>query len=259
MEKNRPTGMIISHPRSGLHLARCGLYLLAGGNEEYDSFWGNHTGWGGKYKYFHSINKECVDAIKTPDIKCLLLVRNYHDLVAKSFAPWILRTYANLAPEAFLKLDPNIDLDRVTNENLCDRDKFGSFAFESLTYSHLIRFYDSIPANIKKKVVYFEDLIFDEGKSILEIADFFEINYNANDFDYEKMNKKIKKLYVDSNHVPTPPELTYLATSAHVGIDHLVMDEAVGVGPILYEKYLKRYKGEYTAHDESTVCNRKVV
>lgn len=255
MEKNRPTGMIVSHPRSGLHLVRCGLYLLGGGKEEYDSYWPNHSEWGSKYKYFHSANEECVAAIKTPDIKCLLLVRNYHDLLVKSFAPMILRTYANIAPEAFLKLDPSIDLGRVTDDSLCDQDRFGCFAFENHTYTDLIRFYHYCPSNIKKKVVYYEDLISDEGKSLLKIADFFEINYNVRDFDYEKMKEKIKKLYVGSNHIPTPPELTHLTTSTHEGIENLVRSENMGVGPELYEKYLRRYKGGHTAYDDSTIRN----
>ena len=255
--------MFASHTRSGLHMLRLSLRALTLQPGEslkdlnYEDFWGNVTPWGKKYPYFHSINGKYSAALDVPNVKYLFLIRNYHDLLDRSYAPWILRTYASINPEALLEIDPNIDLDRVTNLSLSDRERFGTFAFDFQTYIKFVHAYETLPKNISKKIIYFEDLKANPTETILQVADFLEIEYSENDFDFENISEFIKKMYIESKHIPTPPGCRgSLSEPNHTFMDKAFID---GLGPELADKYLKNYIGEYKYHDESLVYNREMV
>jgi len=228
-----PRALIMSHPRSGLHMLRIGLYLLEGGSDEYDYFWP-------RYNIAHSHHID--DGFINLDLKVILLIRNYHELISKMSNPRILKTYANLAPEKLKNLHPDINIGRATDTSLNDEDRFGSFGFVEHDYANLIRFYDSIPPHIPKKIIYYEDLL-ENNNTLLKVAEFLNIDYAKKNINVGNIKEKTKELYVKSNHFPSPPEGTFLNIESHMALQQDMKKSLVG--PTLYNKYLQRYEGKY--------------
>ena len=249
MEKNSmspPRAIIFSHPRSGLHFLRCGLYLLEGGIDSYETFWAS-------YDVFYSHNpptspgissEKYVEMYETHNVKIILLLRSYHDLLPKTVYPMILNTYVNLAPEKLKLLHPEVDMEKALNKNLSDLDRFGSFGFEDDTYVNLITFFNSLPFTIDKKVVFYDDLMSND-EVLLEAADFVGIEYCRDAVNVDEIRQQTKQLYVQSGHFPSPPEGTYLNAITHLAIDNHFQNFHGQITNDIYDKYLKRFKGKY--------------
>ena len=238
-----PRAVIFSHPRSGLHLLRCGLYLIEGGTESYEQFWPNYD-----ILYAHHVpwdpvfsSDEFVQMYAAAGVKVILLIRNFHELIPKTVYPMILNTYVNLAPDKLRTIHSDVNIKRAMDKTLTDEERFGSFGFESKTYLKLIEFYDGLPSTIEKSIIHYEDLIQDNS-TLLRAADFVGIQYQKEQLDIEKIKQKTKQLYVKSSHFPSPPEGALMGSSVHQGVElfyHQELDHK------LYDKYLKRYEGQY--------------
>ena len=197
--------IIFSHPRSGLHLLRTGLYLTEGGADSYKEFWP-------KYNIFYS--HEAIP--ETSTTKHILLLRSYHNLFAKTIYPMILKVYANHIPEKLKSLHPDINIERACDISLSDEDRFGSFAFLPTRYVDLIKQFEVLPDS-DKMVIYYEDLI-EQEETLHSVAKFIGINKN-NIYSFEQIRDKAKEFYVKSNHFPSPPEGTYLNKETHWGLE----------------------------------------
>ena len=97
-----------------------------------------------------------------------------------------------------------------------------------------------------KTAVFIESVLKDlleKNNTLLKAAEFLDIDYNEKTANVANIKEKTKELYVKSNHFPSPPEGTFLNIESHLALQRVMKNNLVG--PILYNKYLKRYEGKY--------------
>ena len=231
-----PRALIISHPRSGLHMLRCGLYLLEGGTDPYEYFNEHYN-----ICYCHEF-EDALSFVNYSDIKYILLLRNPHHLIVRmTLAPHILKTYADIAPEKLKLIHPDINIERAQDDSLSDEDRFGSFGFVEQRYANLLKLYDELPSWIPKQLVHFEDQLANPH-TLFEVADFLNIKYSPETIDLTSIAEKTKEMYVKSNHFPAPPGCSGLPGDMHRNLERHWKEY---MGAELYDKYLKRYEGVY--------------
>ena len=246
MEKSdhtAPRAIIFSHPRSGLHYLRCGLYLLEGGTESYHNFWSTYD-----VLYAHHVpqfpnisTEQFIQMYEEHDVKIILLLRNYHQLFPKTVYPMILNAYVNLAPEKLKLLHPDVDMEKALNTELSDLDRFGSFAFDDHKYADLIKFHSTLPSSINKKIVFYDELMSNDAM-LLEVADLIGIEYTKDTVDMNKIRAQTKQLYAHSGHFPSPPEGKPFGDVFHGLLEEHYRSE---FSHNVYEQYLKRFEGVY--------------
>jgi hypothetical protein len=182
------------------------------------------------------------EAIQEPNTKVILLLRNFHDLAARSVYPLILRTYANIAPEKLKDIHPAVNMERALDETLSLEDRFGTFAFDPKVYGNLIQLHEELSTKTQCGIIYYEDLV--KNYSLLyKVADFLGIEYQREKVELDQLKERIKDLYVKGDHFPSPPEglqtdLKLLWATLPLSIQQSMVDY---LSPDIYNKYLSRY------------------
>lgn len=170
--------------------------------------------------------------------KAILLIRNYKELVA--------RNIYTISEEKIKK--------RLTLAALENNDDFPLSCIGAnilYRYTRNILAYDCFP---KEKIhIYYEDLIPDFSQ-ILKILDFMEINYDLSDFNLEEHRLKSIKSYNfltkalrgSSNTANDQLNFTFYSDKYLNNKQKIILDNIVQKNlPIVYKKYLNRYKEEY--------------
>lgn len=170
--------------------------------------------------------------------KAILLIRNYKELYARKM----------LLEDGIKK--------KIIDAHTANSDIILSFSDKTMMgYANNIEAYDKFPG--RKIYIYYEDLVSDFSQ-MLKILDFIGINYDLSDFNLEEHRLKSVKAYSTTYRdrlregirevaLTTNDPLNFTFHSSKcLGDKHKkALDSAFQKKmPILYEKYLNRYKEE---------------
>lgn len=198
--------LILSHPRSGMHLVRLSLFYLKYGtfyplDYDYDLEWEHFS-----VHFAHSLaycHLESCPARIEEHKAMLFIIRDFRDLIIR---------------------------------HKIQKDLLGEAKLNISHYVALINYYDVL--KVEKMLVYYDDLLKDFNK-IFEIADFFNIK-PADDISAEELKQEAFTIY-KRHHIPSPKKLPVVDKAEIDEAKHTIMSS---LGHEKYIKYLLRYDTE---------------